>query len=193
MNSPEPKKILFRGGSIPAGVGVSRSYVDLIKEAYVGRDTEIINRSRAGETSFEGVETFSQDVEAFGPDILVVNFGVDDAYSSVYRSEFKENLVRMAKLARSCSISRLFFSTSHVFENAFAMDAVNIFYRAIREVCADLRCGLIPIHTFWAGIIAEKDLNLSSLVQDDPRLPNEKGHELFAAAILKQLRQSVEI
>ena len=72
-------------------------------------------------------------------------------------------------------------------KTAFDMDSVEIFYRVIREVCADLDCGLIPVHTFWAGLIAEEGIPLSSLVQEDPRLPNEKGHELFAQALLKHL------
>lgn len=187
MKPPEAKTILIRGGSIPAGAGASRSYVHILGDIFARQGIEVLNRSRAGETSFDGVETFREDVEPFRPDLLVIHFGIDDAFSAVYRSEFKENLVRMTRMARLCSISRIFIPTSQPFENAFDMDSVGIFYRAIREVCADLDCGLIPVHTFWAGLIAEGGPPLSSLVQEDPRLPNEKGHELFAQALLQHL------
>ena len=187
MKPPEVKTILIRGGSIPAGAGTTRSYVHILREIFARQGIEVLNRSRAGETSFDGVETFHDDVEPFRPDILVIHFGIDDAFSAVYRSEFRENLVQMTRMARLCSAPRIFIPTSQPFENVFDMDSVGIFYRVIREVCADLDCGLIPVHTFWAGLIAERGLPLSSLVQEDPRLPNEKGHELFARALLQHL------
>ena len=187
MKPPEAKTILIRGGSIPAGAGTTRSYVHILRDIFTRQGIEVLNRSRAGETSFDGVETFREDVEPFRPDILVIHFGIDDAFSAVYRSEFKENLVRMTKMARLCFVSRIFIPTSQPFENAFDMDSVGIYYRVIREVCADLDCGFIPVHTFWAGLIVEGGLPLSSLVQEDPRLPNEKGHELFARALLQHL------
>jgi len=187
MKPPEAKTILIRGGSIPAGAGTTRSYVHILREIFARQGIEVLNRSRAGETSFDGVETFHDDVEPFRPDILVIHFGIDDAFSAVYRSEFRENLVQMTRMARLCSAPRIFIPTSQPFENAFDMDSVGIFYRVIREVCADLDCGLIPVHTFLAGLIAERCLPLTSLVQEDPRLPNEKGHELFARALLQHL------
>ncbi len=187
MKPPGTKTILIRGGSIPAGVGTMRSYVHILRDVFARQGIEVLNRSRAGETSFEGVETFHDDVEPFRPDVLVIHFGIDDAFSAVYRSEFKENLVRMTRMARLCSVPRIFISTSQPFANPFDMESVGIFYRAIREVCTGLDCGLIPVHTFWAGLIEEEGLILSSLVQEDPRLPNEKGHELFARALLQHL------
>jgi len=187
MKPPEAKTILIRGGSIPAGAGTMRSYVHILRDIFARQGIEVLNRSRAGETSFDGVETFREDVEPFRPDILVIHFGIDDAFSAVYRSEFRENLVQMTRMARLCSAPRIFIPTSQPFENVFDMDSVGIFYRVIREVCADLDCGLIPVHTFWAGLIAERGLPQTSLVQEDPRLPNEKGHELFARALLQHL------
>jgi hypothetical protein len=60
------------------------------------------------------------------------------------------------------------------------MDAVNIYYRTIREVAADLGCKMIPMHTAWAGYLLEQGLANSALLQDDVRLPNEEGHALYA-------------
>jgi len=181
-------KLLVRGGSIPAGLGVSRGYVDIVREACACRGLEVINRSRAGETSFDGVETFHQDIAAELPDILAIHFGLDDLFAAVYRSEFKENLVRMVRLARSCPIPRICLITSQPFENACDRDSADMFYRAIREVCSDMGCALVPVHTFWTGYITEKGIALPSLIQDDTRLPNEKGHELFAMALLNSIR-----
>lgn len=180
-------KILVRGGSIAAGFGVSRSYPQILEENFAGRGIEVVNRSRAGETSFAGVETYQDDIAPECADILVIHFGVDDAFSAVYRSEFKENLVRMVRLSRADCNPSIVLPTSHSFEDRHEMEAVEIFYRAIREVCAEMDCILVPVHTFWAGRLAEEGIRTSGLVQRDSRYPNEKGHAIFADVIKRTL------
>jgi lysophospholipase L1-like esterase len=184
-------KIQIRGGSIAAGFGVSRSYPYILKENFTTRDIKVINCSRAGETSFAGVESYHDDIGPQRPDILIIHFGVEDAFSAVYRSEFKENLVRIIRHSRSDFNPRIFLPTSHVFEDPHEMDSVAIFYRAIREVCSEMDCVLIPVHTFWAGRLIEKGIRNSELVQRDSRHPNGKGHEIFAEVITRSLEHYI--
>jgi lysophospholipase L1-like esterase len=184
-------RIVVLGGSIAAGVGVSRGYVDILREHCAPRRVEVVNRSRPRDTSFEGIERFSGDVEPCQPDILIVHFGIDDAFSAVYRSEFKENLVQIVRRAREKSPIPVYLPTSHTFENPCEMDAANIYYRVIREVAADLACEMVPVHTAWAGYLAEAGLVNSDLVQRDVRLPNEKGHEFYASVLIRHLDRSI--
>jgi hypothetical protein len=186
-------KILVRGGSIPAGVGVRRSYVDILKERYAPMGVEVINRSRAKETSFEGVETFDEDITPFNPNILIVHFGIDDAFHPVYRSEFQENLVQMVRLARDRYISFNLLSTSHSFDNINDMNAVNLYYNSIMKVSKDLDCILVPVHVYWPGYLHSRGLSTRDFVQDDARYPNEKGHEIYAEAFIWQLNRIFEL
>ena len=176
-------RLLIRGGSIAAGFGVSRCYADILRDRYAPRGVEVINRSRPKETSFEGIARFPDDIEYFAPDILTLHFGIDDAFSTVYRSEFKENLVHIVRLARASFRPEIFLLTSHTFDNPHEMDAVNIYYRTIREVAADLGCKMIPMHTAWAGYLLEQGFSNAALLQEDVRLPNEKGHALYASVL----------
>ncbi|HVN70676.1 MAG TPA: SGNH/GDSL hydrolase family protein [Desulfomonilia bacterium] len=176
-------KLLVRGGSIAAGVGVTLGYVDILKKYCSAGNIEVINRSGRGENSFDGIRTFHDDIEPAAPEILVIHFGVDDAFFPVYRSEFKENLVRMVRPARELFSPVILMPTSHTFDDPYEMDAINIYYRTIREVCMDLDCEMVPVHTYWAGYLQEQNLTNSDLVQKDARLPNERGHEVFASAI----------
>ncbi len=179
-------KLLIRGGSIAAGAGVSRSYADILQDWCARHGVELINRSRRLDNSFDGIWSFYSDIDPFLPDILMIHFGIDDAYSPVYRSEFKENLVRMVNLARQRFNPRILMPTSHPFEDPYEMDAVHIYYRTIREVCQDLRCEMIPVHTYWAGWCRDRGVEHAGLVQPDVRLPNEQGHEIFAEAIINR-------
>lgn len=180
-------KLLIRGGSIAAGFGVDRSYVDIVRESL--SDIEIINRSRVKDNSFQGVWTFYDDIDPYNPDILALHFGIDDAYTPVYRSEFKENLVQIVRLARKRFNPEIILLTSHPFENQYEMEMIYIYYRTIREIAIDLACELVPVHVFWAGTIEKKRLTIADCVQEDCRYPNERGHELYAEAIIPKLKK----
>jgi lysophospholipase L1-like esterase len=184
-------KLLIRGGSISAGFGVERSYVDILGDLCTSNNIEVINRSRIKENSFDGIWSFYEDIDPYRPDILMIHFGIDDAFFPVYRSEFKENLVCMVRLARLRCNPVILLPTSHTFDDPYDMDAVYIFYRAIREVALDLKCEMIPIHTFWAGHLMNTGLSNADFVQNDVRWPNEKGHEIFARAILPKIKRFV--
>ncbi|HOO70590.1 MAG TPA: SGNH/GDSL hydrolase family protein [Spirochaetota bacterium] len=185
--------ILFRGGSIAAGKGVDRSYVDILQGDDALSGHVLTNISRPGETSFNCVWSFHEDIGPYRPDVLVLHFGIDDAYFPVYRSEFKENLVQTVRLARSLFDPHIMIMTSHPFDDPYDMDAVNIYYRTIREVAVDLECELVAVHTWWQGYLMEKGLRTADFVLPDTRLPNEKGHELFAACLSGRLARFQKI
>jgi lysophospholipase L1-like esterase len=182
-------KLLVRGGSIAAGHGVIKSYADILKESLLKKGIEVINRSRYKETSFDGIGTFDEDIANFAPEILLINFGVDDAFGYVYRSEFQENIVQVIRLARLRFNPVIFLATSHTFDNPDDMDAVNIFYRSLRIVASDLGCKLIPVHSYWAAYLEEHHLSSKDLLLSDPRYPNERGHEVIAKAVMLWLEK----
>jgi len=178
-------KLLIRGGSIAAGYGATRRYADILAERLLPRGVEVIVRARHRETTFDGIATFAVDIDPFRPDILLFNFGVDDAFQGVYRSEFQENLVQMIRLARVRFGPQVVLATSHTFDDPHDMDAVTIFYRSLNVIASDLDCILIPVHHHFAGYLEEKGLASKDLTGPDPRYPNDRGHEVIAEAILE--------
>ena len=182
-------KLLVRGGSIAAGHGVVKSYVDIMTKFLLHKGIEVINRSRYRETSFDGIGTFNEDIDFFRPDILLLHFSVDDAFQYVYRSEFQENIVQIIRLARRRFNPLVYLATSHMFDDPHDMDAVNIFYRSLNIVASDLNCELIPIHRYWAGYLEKNNLCSMDLVLPDSRYPNEKGHQVIAEAVMQSLKK----
>jgi len=191
MRRDGARTLVVRGGSIAAGHGARTGYTEHVRAMCEEAGVNFVNVSRPGETSFDGVWTFDADVAPLRPDILVIHFGIDDAFSSVYRSEFKENLVRMVNAARRDSDTVIVMPTSHTFDDTYEMDAVNIYYRTIREVCQDLGCMLAAVHTFWAGHRMERGVENRDLVQEDPRLPSEEGHRLIARAVTPVISRAI--
>ena len=185
-------KLLIRGGSIAAGFGVIKSYVDILTRSLLGKGIEVISRSRYKENSFDGIGTFQADIANFRPDILLIQFGVDDSFGYVYRSEFQENIVQMIRLARLRFNPVIIVATSHTFDNPYDMNAVNIFYKSLRIVATDLACQFIPVHNYWADYLAEHNLSSKDLVQSDARYPNESGHQIIADAMMKYLGRIID-
>ena len=186
-------RILVRGGSIPAGHGVEKGYVRLVEETLGPEGVEVVNRSRFRETTFDGVRTFYEDIDAFRPDILLLHFGIDDAFQCVYRSEFQENTVQMIRLVRERFNPVVVLATSQTFDDPYDMDAVSIYYGSLRIVSRDLGCEFVPVHHHWAGFLRENCLRNADLVLSDPRHPNEKGHAVIAGAILPGLRKVLHL
>ncbi len=178
-------RLLIRGGSIAAGIGVERSYVDIVRTA--NPRMEIINRSRINDTTFQAMWNFQEDIDPFRPELLLIHFGVEDAYTPVYRSEFKENLVQIISLAKNRFSPDIILLTSHPFENQYEMAMISNYYRIIREVAMDLGCGYVPIHEYWYGRMMESGLKIFEYLQKDFRYPNELGHNLYAQAICQKL------
>ena len=185
-------RILVRGGSIPAGHGVKRGYVRILEESLAGAGVEIINRSGFRETTFDGVRTFREDIDILRPDILLLHFGVDDAFQSVYRSEFQENTVQIIRLARERFDPVVVLVTGQTFDDPYDMEAVSIYYTSLRIVAGDLGCELVPVHHHWAGYLRENSLRSADLVLSDSRYPNERGHEVIAGAIIPKLRRILD-
>lgn len=180
--------ICIRGGSLSAGHNVKTSYVDLLSHDGLLQTHTLINISKLGDSSFEGVWQFDT-VLLHKPDILILHFGIDDIYRPVYRSEFKENLVRMVQKARNASINNIILTTLHLVRNQYDMDAVDVFTRTVREVALDMNCLLATVHIEWINYLFETGKSLNTLLTDDDRYPNEKGHALIAEAIKKKLVQ----
>ena len=190
-NTSQPFKVLVRGGSIASGVGVTRGYVDILEDFFADRGVKVINRAVPGDNTFDGVRTFQDIIVPVSPEILILHFGVDDAFFPVYRSEFKENLVRMVRSSRELFNPVILLPTSHTFDDPYEMDAINIYYRTIREICIDLDCEMVSVHTYWAGYLQDNALSNTQLVQKDARLPNEHGHEIFAKVIIHCLERAL--
>jgi len=184
-------KILFRGDAIAAGKGCSKSYINLIKVNNKNVGWEIIDKSHIIDNTFDANWTYETDIKPYRPDILVLHFGINDAYYPVYRSEFKENLVQLIRRVRIDFNSEILLITSHPFENIYDMEMVYIYYRTIREVAVDLHCHLLPLHTWFRSYCEENSVALNTLFQRDTRYPNQIGQELYSKAIELKLKSII--
>ena len=144
-----------------------------------------------GKTTFDAVRTFHDDIAPFKPDMLILHFGLDDAFGCVYKSEFKENLVQLVRRSRELFHPIIIMPTSQPFESPSYMQPAYFYYQIIRDVCGDLGCEMVPVYTYWSGLVMERGLRHADLVQENVLYPNERGHEIFAEALIRRLERMV--
>ncbi len=181
------KRLLIRGGSIAAGHGVDKGYGHMVADGLREIGFEVVNRSRYRDTTFDGIWNFHEDIERLEPDILLLNFGMDDAFHPVYRSEYKENLVQIIRLAKNRLSAEVLLLTSHTMRSIHDTDYIMIYNRVMREVAIDLDCRLLPLHTYWAGLILDNTYTIDDILQEDDRYPNENGHAIYAEMIIRNI------
>jgi len=140
-----------------------------------------------GHTTFDLIWDFDEEIGSLCPDILILQFGVDDMFRPVYRSEFKENLVQTIRRARVRFSPEIILCTTHLFRTRYENDASEIYNRTTREVAADLECHYIPIHLLWMNHIYEKGVDVDDLLETDSRYPSQAGHNITAAAVMKKI------
>ncbi len=182
-------KIQIRGGSIAAGKGVKKSYFDILRENLSLNNIDVLCTAHLNDNSFDGIRYFNKEIDIHKPDILIIHFGIDDIYAPVYRSEFKENLVQIVRLARANFNPGILLMTSQPFDNDYEMTSANIYYRVLREISLDMNCEYVPVHLYWANYLYENGLLHKDFIQDDDRYPNEKGHEIFADCLMKYIEK----
>lgn len=71
-------KIVAFGDSITAGEGITAGadrWTDIIKNRF---NLELINSGVSGNTSTQGLERIEKDVLIHKPDIVLINFGMND-------------------------------------------------------------------------------------------------------------------
>ncbi len=118
--------VVFFGDSICFGekVGPHRGWVTRFAarvEEHFGDDVLVINSSVNGNTTRLALERMPFDVQRYGVDLLVVQFGLNDCnywqtdngVPRVSSGAFEQNLLEIAERGRAFGARRVFFHTNH--------------------------------------------------------------------------------
>ena len=89
--------IVAFGDSITAGFAVRRGFPSLWKEMlqqkFPEAKVEMINSGISGDTSQDGLARLDWAVLSYEPDLVTINFGINDAVLDISVDEFKANLI----------------------------------------------------------------------------------------------------
>ncbi len=182
-------KIAALGDSLTYGWMVGKGYLDFLKEMinekYPSSMPDIIKRGVPGDTAGGGLHRLNSDVIKFDPDIVLVQFGLNDAFSGYSADSFKNNIISIIIHVREQTDAEVLLMTSSALEgNDWLM--VEKFYTALKEISEEESVPIALVHEYWEQKISE-GTDYQSLVQSDMVHPTELGYCLMAEAVAKIL------
>lgn len=212
----EDIRLFFFGDSICFGQGVAphKTWVSRLAHALDAEfapavDVTVQNASVNGNTTRMALERMAYDVQSHEPDILFVQFGMNDCNywetdrgnPRVSPAAFKANLAEIIVRGRSFGAQQIILGTNHPTTRTnqllphvdFCYEVSNRRYNALsREVAAEMGVQLADIEPVFREQEEAGSISLSETVQADELHLSELGHSIYFDARLPLLRTEIQ-
>lgn len=186
LTSGEPLTITAFGDSLTYGWMVSKGYLDyldeMIRSRYPESRVEILNRGVPGDTALDGYSRLKRDVARDGADLVLVQFGLNDAYTGFSPDEFESNLERIITALKSSFNPEIALLTS-VYIKMPEYRRVLEYYDRITGLAERYALPAAQVHKYWEARVAG-GADFYKLVQGDGVHPTEEGYRLFAEGVM---------
>jgi acyl-CoA thioesterase I len=187
LEAGEPVKLIALGDSLTQGWMARKGFLDFLSEMlqkkYPKCRVAIINRGIPGDTAEGGLYRLRNDVLDHDPDLVFIQFGLNDAFTGVNPGRFEATIQAIVEQVRNDSDAEILIITSVpvLFER---MDEIaDAFYGRLEAVASREGLAIVRVHRYWMEKI-EQGLDFNSLVQGDRVHPSVEGYRLMAEAIL---------
>ncbi|MBF0276558.1 MAG: arylesterase [SAR324 cluster bacterium] len=175
--------IVFLGDSLTEGYGLDKSEAfpalfekELQAEGY--KDIKVINAGISGSTSASAISRLKWYLR-IKPSILVIALGANDGLRGLDPDAMKKNLATTIQLALDRKIT-VVLAGMKIPPN-YGLKYTEEFENVYPELSEKFNIPLIPF--LLDGVAANPELNLPDGIH-----PNQKGHEIIARLVLKELR-----
>ena len=179
--------IVAYGDSITAGFAVRRGFPSfwkqMLQDKYPEAGVEMINSGISGDTTIDGLSRLDWAALSYEPDLVTINFGINDCVLGLGLEEFEMNLVEMVRRIRSGPGSEILLLSSQPLETPPYDRLVLDYYQAIERVAKEMEAGLVDVHRAWMRR-AEQGMALSSLIIPGLDHPNESGYRIIAEELM---------
>lgn len=180
-------KIVAFGDSITAGFAVRHGFPHfwkiLLKEKYPEARIKITNAGTSGDTTLDGLAKLDWSVLSHNPDLVTVNFGINDCVMGISLDEFRSNFAEIAERIIA-NKSELLLLSSQPLETPGYNKLVREYYQAIEEIAKDMGVGFVDVYRAWMDRV-EEGIPLSSLILPGLDHPNEEGYKIIAEELMK--------
>jgi len=182
--------IVAFGDSITAGYAVRRGFPsfwkEMLAEKYQQANIRMVNSGISGDTSMDGLARLDWSVLSYEPDLVTINFGINDCVLGLGLDEFEMNLVKMVRRIRSCPNSEILLLSSQPLETPPYDRLVLDYYQAVQRVAEEMDAGFVDVHGAWMEHV-QAGTPLSSLILPGLDHPNEAGYRIIAEELMRWL------
>jgi lysophospholipase L1-like esterase len=184
--------LVFHGHSVPAGyfktpvVNTLASYPYLVlkdlKSAYPMTVVNVINTSIGGEHSESGLKRFEADVLTHKPDVLFIDYALNDRGMGLERAKIAwEKMIRLA-LEKNIKVILLTPSPDQRVDIKDDLSILDQHANQIKELAKNFQIGLIDTYALYKNKVKSGSNLVDYMSQVNH--PNEKGHQMITDEIL---------
>jgi len=181
------------GDSITEGYGVHRGFVfflaERISKARPDLDLKTVNNGLSGDNTNDAIHRLQRDVLDHDPDLVTINFGVNDAFSGISTVKFGNNLEAMVDIIRENGCGRIVLVSSEVIPEPQAEKKVKPYWRKMQEVAEAAGVVYADANGYWQGLLDSGTDQWSLIIPGDMH-PNEEGHRIIAEAMFEAMQSS---
>lgn len=190
--------IVFHGHSVPSGyhktpdVRPFESYPHLVhvglKEKFPHAVLNVIVTAIGGEASPAGAERFSRDVLPHRPDLVLIDYALNDR--RIAEDQVEASWLAMIRAAKEAGVPVVLITPTGDATADMANPADPLSQRAalIRKIAAEEKVILADVSAAWLAELAKGTPQAELLSQVNH--PNLRGHDLAADTILKALDEA---
>lgn len=188
--------LVFHGHSVPAGyfktptVNTLASYPYLvlkdIKSVYPMTVVNVINTSIGGENSESGLKRFEADVLTHKPDVLFIDYALNDRGMGLERAKIAwEKMIRLA-LEKNIKVILLTPSPDQRVDIKDEFSILDQHANQIKELAKSFQIGLIDTYALYKNKVKSGHNLIDYMSQVNH--PNEKGHQMITDEIMSYFK-----
>ncbi len=189
LKTGKPLLITALGDSLTFGWMVKKGYLaflqEMLSKKYPSSEIDIINRGIPGDTMEGGLYRLQNQVINTQPDLILIQFGLNDAFCGYPVSDFQDKTISMVRDIKTKTDSEILLMTSSAL-NENDMKTVEKYYDIIVRTAEKEKISIAKVHNYWTKNISD-GISFNTLVQDDKVHPTEAGYCLIAEAIMEHL------
>lgn len=179
--------IVCFGDSITAGYGVRKGFPyfwrEMLQQKYPEARIKLINSGIAGDTTADGMARLDWAVLSYLPDLVTINFGINDAIMGIGLYEFKSNLKNIVQDILYGPGSEVLLLSSQPLETPTYDELVVQYYKTIADVANEMEIGFVDVYEAWKKRIKE-GIPLSKLILPGLDHPDEAGYKIIAEELM---------
>ena len=180
--------IVAFGDSITAGFAVRRGFPsfwkEMLQQNYPEARIELINSGTSGDTSADGLARLDWSVLSYEPDLVTINFGINDCAFGLGLDEFELNLVQMVRRIRSGPNAEILLLSSQPLETPPYDKMVLDYYQAVQRTAQEMDVGFVDVYGAWMQRVRQ-GTPLGSLILPGLDHPNEAGYMIIAEELMR--------
>lgn len=192
LQNGESQRIVVYGTSLSAAKeGWAAMLEDSLNTRFPGK-VEVINSAQAAMWSTWGVENLRERVLEQKPDMVIIEFAMNDAYLpystslEAARLNLEYMILRIQELYPDCSIF-IQVMNMPIAEHKVQRPDIELYYNLYRKEAKKLHIKLIDHYEYWVSILRKGEEEFLKYVPDGIHPNMEAQRELVLPHILKTL------